>query len=248
MSRSLALVMPVYNEEECIVHVLNSWLATFDRLGIDYQAIVLDDGSRDGTSARLAVFEGNSRVECITKPNEGHGPTILRGYHKAVDCAEWVFQCDSDDEMSPDHFELLWHQRDDYDALFGYRLGRAQDPLRKLVTLVSRAVVQALFGSQVRDVNTPYRLIRSGVLQGILARIPADTFAPNVLIAGAISLGGLRVAECAVPHEPRRTGQVSLVRLGVLKAATRSFLQTIRFRFSRAAPAGRRTGERSVTN
>ena len=40
MRHTLALVMPVYNEEECIVDVLRSWVREFERLGIEFQAFV----------------------------------------------------------------------------------------------------------------------------------------------------------------------------------------------------------------
>lgn len=231
MRHTLALVMPVYNEEECIVDVLRSWVREFERLGIEFQAFVLDDGSRDGTADRLTEFAADARLNCVSKSNEGHGPTILRGYHEAVEAADWVFQCDSDDEMKPEHFERVWTLREECDAVFGYRVDRAQDPARSFITLVSRAVIGTLFGRRVRDVNTPFRLMRSEALSGILRSIPADTFAPNLLIAGGFSRGPWRIAECPVPHQPRQTGQVSLVKFGVLKAATRAFVQTLRYRF-----------------
>jgi glycosyltransferase involved in cell wall biosynthesis len=165
-----------------------------------------------------------------TAPNSGHGPTILRGYRRALELGEWVFQCDSDDEMPAEHFAELWRRREDHDAVFGYRLGRAQDPVRRLVTWVSRGTVRALFGSRVRDVNTPYRLMRADSLGRILASVPDDTFAPNIMIAGGYSLGPWRVAEVPVPHRPRQTGSASLFRWGLLRAAVRSFGQTLRFR------------------
>jgi glycosyltransferase involved in cell wall biosynthesis len=229
-SKQLILVMPVYNEEECIVGVVGDWLATFERLGIDAAAMVLDDGSRDASWERLQVYADDPRVILETSPNSGHGPTILRGYRRALAMGDWVFQCDSDDEMSSEHFGEVWKLRENNDAVFGYRHGRAQDPVRCLVTWVSRGTVRVLFGDRVRDVNTPYRLMRTDSLGRILASVPDDTFAPNIMIAGGYSLGSWRVAEVAVPHRPRQTGSASLFRWGLLRAAVRSFGQTLRFR------------------
>ncbi|MFH1844375.1 MAG: lysylphosphatidylglycerol synthase domain-containing protein [bacterium] len=235
MSKELALVMPVYNEAECIARVLSSWLAEFKRLGIDYIAIVLDDGSTDGTAEQLAAFAEHDRVECIQKMNEGHGPTVLRGYRRAIELADWVFQCDSDDEMSPASFVRLWEIRENHDAVFGHRQGRRQSPLRRLVTWTSRATIRFCFGNTVRDVNTPYRLLRSDCLRAVLPRIPADTFAPNVLLAGAASRQRWRTAELPVPHRPRRTGTVSLLHFGLWRAAGQAFWQTMKFRFGSPA-------------
>lgn len=226
----LALVMPVYNEEECIADVVRSWRDALAAERINFRILVLNDGSRDGTAGALQVFADDPHVTVIDKPNSGHGPTILMGYRMAVDLADWVFQCDSDDEMKPDHFGDLWRAREDYDALFGARAGRHQGAVRKLISVVSRLTVRALFGSGVQDVNTPYRLIRAPILRHIVAQIPDDTFAPNVIISGTLARAHARICNLPVPHEQRATGSVSIVRWKLWKAAARSFWQTLRCR------------------
>ena len=227
MQRELALVMPVYNEEECIVEVVRSWSDMLRGLGIDFRMIVLNDGSRDNTGERLGEFLQDQSICVVDKPNSGHGPTILCGYRQAVRDAEWVFQCDSDDEMKPDSFAQLWQRREDYDALFGYRHGRQQGLGRKIISVCSRATVRVFFTKGVTDVNTPYRLVRSAILRQIIEKIPDNTFAPNVIISGAIARAGLRICNLAVPFQPRRTGTVSIVKWKLWKAAFRSFRQTL---------------------
>jgi glycosyltransferase involved in cell wall biosynthesis len=229
-TRDLALVMPVYNEEECIVEVVKSWHDELNRLKIDFNMIVLNDGSRDNTASRLAEFNGNDRIHVIHKQNSGHGPTILLGYHMAVDEAEWVFQVDSDDELKARDFDKLWSQRKAYDALFGYRVGRRQSASRKSISVVSRAVVRLLFGKGIVDVNIPYRLIKSAILKEIVDQIPGDTFAPNVIISGALASSGLPIFNCPVTHEHRKTGTISIVNWKLWKAAYQSFWQTINCR------------------
>ncbi len=237
------MVMPVYNEEDCIREVIDSWREVLTALGISYRLIVLNDGSKDHTAEKLAPLAGNDRLAIINKPNAGHGPTILQGYHLAVDLADWVFQCDSDDEMKAIHFPRLWEQRQNYDVLFGYRLQRKQNLGRKVISGVSRMTVRALFGRGVADVNTPYRLMRSAILRQIIDQIPDDTFAPNVIIAGAFARAKRRMANLPVPHEGRRTGAVSIVKWKLWKAACRAVLA------DPALPAeNRRRGAREQAN
>ncbi|MCB0993996.1 MAG: glycosyltransferase family 2 protein [Acidimicrobiales bacterium] len=230
----LVVVMPVYNEEAVLAHTVESWLAVLDDLGVDYRLLVLNDGSRDGTGEVVARLADHPRVEGITKQNEGHGPTILRGYRDAVQRSAWVFQVDSDDEMPATSFTSLWAERDRADAVFGYRTGREQTTDRKLITRIARLTTRLAYGCRLRDVNTPYRLMRAEVLAPIVEQIPADTFAPNVVISGALARTGARVVEVPVPHVPRSTGEVSIIGMKALKAAARSFLQSIRLarRFS----------------
>jgi glycosyltransferase involved in cell wall biosynthesis len=230
MAIDLAMVMPVYNEAACIDRVLRSWRETLAGLNIEFCMLVLDDGSTDGTHEILDSFHDDPRVEIIHKPNSGHGPTILEGYRRAVAIAEWVFQCDSDDELKPDAFPTLWERRNDYDALFGIRTGRRQTPGRRFITFILGVVARLLFGPGVVDANTPYRLMRSAVLEKIIRQIPDDTFAPNVVITGAIARAGLPAHRLPIPFEKRKTGRVSLARWNLWKGAFTALWQTLRCR------------------
>lgn len=229
MPLDLVVVMPVYNEAECIASVLRDWERELDALEIRFQIHVLNDGSSDATASMLAPFEDRAPFRVTHKANSGHGPTILAGYRQAVEAATWVFQCDSDDEMRPEHFALLWSKREGFDALFGSRFGREQSAARRFITLVSRLVVRLLFRRGVRDVNVPYRLLRAAVLEPILARVPDDTFAPNILISGALARARVRIYNVAVPHEGRKTGQVSILKWKLWRMALRAGWQTLRF-------------------
>ena len=227
MTIDLAVVMPVYNEEECIVKVLESWISVLTTLGMRFKIIVLNDGSSDGTLQALQAFSHNNHIELINKANSGHGPTILMGYKKSVKLADWTFQCDSDNEMKPDSFRTLWENRVGFDALFGVRVERDQNFARKLISAFSRIVVRFLFGTGVSDVNTPYRLIKSEILERMLPYIPDTIFAPNVIISGIVCKFGLRTFEVPVLHQNRKTGKVSIVRWRLLKSAVKAFCQTL---------------------
>lgn len=230
----LAMVMPVYNEEECIEGVIQSWLKTLESLDIQFRMIVLNDGSRDGSLAALQKIK-NKNLEVVDKPNSGHGPTIRKGYEMGTEIAEWVFQCDSDDEMQPDSFPKLWEKRAEHDILFGIRDNRSQSLARKVITRVSRMTVRLLYGGGVTDVNTPYRLIRAELLAQILPQIPGDTFAPNVIISGVFAKARKRIYEINVPHLGRRTGTVSIMKWNLWKSAIKAFRQTLTTRPSFAA-------------
>lgn len=230
--RELIVVMPVYNEEACIADVVSSWQCVLNRLEIDYLLIVLNDGSRDGTELRLRNFYSSERISVINKENSGHGPTILMGYHLAVEKADWVFQVDSDDELKPDSFFELWQRRASHDALFGFRVGRNQPVSRRVISSISRYVVSLAFGKGVLDVNIPYRLMCTNVLKDIIASIPSYSFAPNIMISGALVAQHKRIYNHPVVHENRKTGTVSIVSWRLWKAAFRSFGQTIAFKMN----------------
>jgi dolichol-phosphate mannosyltransferase len=228
----VAVVMPVYNEAECICDVLDDWTKELDRIAITYRLIVLNDGSKDNTAEVLFKYSNNPHIRIINKINSGHGPTILQGYHKAVDDAKWVFQVDSDNEIPAEHFETLWRERNTYDAVIGIRANRDQPLARKIISFFSRLVVALFYGAGVTDVNCPFRLMRADMLGDILKRIPENTFAPNVAISGFLVLKKAQILNVQIPHRNRQTGEVSIKKWKLLKAALKSFMQVIQIRFA----------------
>ena len=225
----LCAVMPVYNEEEIVGEVAERWLEMLDSMGIDYELVAIVDGATDDSEQILrAVAERHPRLVVDVKPNSGHGPSILRGYHRGVATAHWVFQTDSDDEMPAASFGELWELRDEADAVLGIRSSRNQSAGRLAITRAARLTARAAFGCRLADVNCPYRLMRSSALTPLLDLIPDDTFAPNVAISGMLARSGARLAEVPVPHHDRTTGVVSILGLRALRAAIRSFGQIMR--------------------
>lgn len=230
--KELAIVMPVYNEQEAIGKVLDKWVEAIDKLGIDYAIHPYNDGSKDGSLEVIKAKEKEypGRVIAHTKNNSGHGPTILQGYREAAAAGyKWVFQIDSDDEMGPECFASLWEQRENNDFLVGIRDGRKQALPRKIISAVSRLSVRMFYGKSIWDVNTPYRLMRVSAFEDIWNIIPENTFAPNVIISGMAAYKKLRCYEIRVPQKDRQTGEVSIKKWKLFKAAVKSFWQTIMF-------------------
>jgi glycosyltransferase involved in cell wall biosynthesis len=165
-------------------------------------------------------------VTVINKTNEGHGPTIMGGYHKALELSDWIFQIDSDGELSADDFEILWNKRKDYDFLFGIRQGRDQPLGRSVISMISRYLVRILCGKGVADVNVPFRLMRNQALKHVIAKIPDSTFAPNVAIAGLAVKYNYTITNIPVSYNIRQTGCCSIVKWNLVKCAVKSFVQT----------------------
>jgi glycosyltransferase involved in cell wall biosynthesis len=227
----LAVVMPVYNEAGIISEVINKWIKKLKGLDIEFEIHAYNDGSKDQTLKILNQLAlENKRLIVHDKLNSGHGPTILQAYRENSD-AEWIFQTDSDDEIDSDQFEDLWRNKEDYDFLIGRRVYSGQLLARKLVSIASRAIVRIFYGSKVYDVNSPFRLMRSKAFKNFFLSLPEKMFAPNVVISGIVSLYHLRAYEIPVQKKKRTTGEVSLKKLKLIKAALKSSLQTITYRF-----------------
>lgn len=226
--KDVAVVIPVFNEEKLIGECINEWLNVLDSVNLNYEILIIDDGSSDATISIVERYGDNQNVQLIIKQNEGHGPTILAGYKRAVGIAEWVFQADSDNEISPNQFSALWSRRQGQDAVIAWRQGRNQTTVRRLVTFFARVTTKVLFRCHLRDVNIPFRLIRSETLAILLEKIPSDTFAPNIALSGALSLMNYQVEECPVVFNERIVGESSLSNLGAVRKGGRALLELIK--------------------
>lgn len=227
----LAIVIPVYNEEAVIASVIEKWAKMARKLKLNFSICAYNDGSKDNSLSQLGKAAYSTPELLVTeKPNEGHGPSILRGYIGNLD-AEWIFQVDSDDEMDPEHFPAIWEERGKYDFLIGNRLHRESPIARKAISAIARLAVSLFYGGGVMDVNCPYRLMRTASFSNLFLALNREIFAPNVIVSGYACARKLRILQVPVPFRPRTTGKVSIVKFGLFKAAVRSFLQTIAFRF-----------------
>jgi glycosyltransferase involved in cell wall biosynthesis len=216
----------VYNEANRITVVVDAWVNEMNSLGILYEINVYDDGSTDDTLTVLENFAQHvSGVRITSHANRGHGPTVHQGYSEAR--GVWVFQTNGDGEMSPESFRRLWSHRDKYDLLLGCRTGRHFSLARLIITAVSRLTVWLLFGRAIKDVNSPYRLIRRSSLKEILQYIPADAAAPNVLMSGYAARLRLKVFECRVPQRSRAIANRLLPSWRFCRVAAAAFRQTI---------------------
>lgn len=232
MKSELSLIIPVYNEEEIIEHVISDWSNELDKLKINYEIHSYNDGSKDNSLEKLNQLTNHfPRLIVHNKANSGHGPTILKGYREN-NSSEWIFQTDSDNELPASYFKYLWKKRDEFDFLIGIRDGRSQHPFRRFVSAVSRWTVWLFYNKGVKDVNAPYRLMRVDCFKDMYFKIPDDTFAPNLIVSGYAVLKNLRIYQIPVPHQNRSTGQVSIKKFKLLKAVARSYFQTIKCRFN----------------
>ncbi|MDD3173643.1 MAG: glycosyltransferase, partial [Herbinix sp.] len=90
----LYIVIPAYNEEANIGAVIKDWYPIVEKIGNGSRLVIIDDGSKDGTFRIMQQYTKDLlSFEPITKPNGGHGATVLYGYHYAIDAgADYIFQ------------------------------------------------------------------------------------------------------------------------------------------------------------
>jgi glycosyltransferase involved in cell wall biosynthesis len=229
-SPELAIVIPVYNEAENLPALLRDWRPVFQATGVPYRIVFIDDGSTDGSLALLRTLQTEYPTLSVhTQPNSGHGAAILKGYHLAPD-AEWIFQIDSDHQLDTAAFSSLWKNREQYDLLVAERLKKNATRGRQQISALSAVIVRLLFGPGVRDVNCPYRLMRAELLHKALQKIPADSFAPNILLTAWFVRKKSRIFTTTTENRKGDGLRRSRVSRPIFRGAIMAAFQTILFR------------------
>ena len=227
----LSVIIPVYNEQDIICTVISDWDNTLSDCVDNYKIIVYNDGSKDDTLSQLqSVSAQYPNLIIHDKPNSGHGSTILKGYRENIH-AEWLFQVDSDNEIAAALFKDFWSARAENDFVIGIREHHNRPKIRTLISIFSRLIVKLFYKGNSKDVNVPFRLMKSETFKSIFEQIPDDTFAPNVIVTGCASVKNIPTRQIPMTSTMRETGEVSIKKWKLFKIAILSLVQTITFRF-----------------
>ncbi|MFV0527520.1 MAG: glycosyltransferase family 2 protein [Lachnospiraceae bacterium] len=208
----LYIVMPAYNEAANIESVVQQWHEIVVKTGADSRLVVVDDGSKDSTYAKLLKLKAQyPQLTALTKSNSGHGSTLLFAYEYALDCgADYVFQTDSDGQTLPEEFWPMWEKRADYAAQIGHRSKRRDGWSRVLVTKVLKIVIYFSFKLWITDANTPFRLMSASSLKKHIKKIPKNYNLSNVLLSVLYEKAPEPIRYIPVTFLPRQGGTNSI--------------------------------------
>ena len=204
--------MPAYNEEGNIRDVVEEWHAVVDLIGSESELVIWNDGSTDNTQDILEeLLNEYPRLNVKSKQNSGHGATLVKAYSYAVLSNNfYVFQTDSDGQTSASDFWKFWEKREDYDFIIGIRKNRNDGVFRKIVAKCLKFLLFIIFGVNVADANTPFRLIKRDLLKYLLEKVPDDFFLSNALIATLAVKEKCTLKWIDIGFKPRENGKNSI--------------------------------------
>jgi dolichol-phosphate mannosyltransferase len=169
----LSVVIPARNEAETIEATLQEIAENLDRRGIDYEVIVVDDASSDGTAAvveRLA--EHNSRVRSLRSHfSNGFGFAVRAGLEVFEGDAVAIVMADGSDDPSD---LVLYHEllEEGYDCAFGSRFvpGATITDYPRVKLVINRVVnwgIRLLFRHRYDDTTNAFKAYRREVIEGV---------------------------------------------------------------------------------
>ena len=225
MRNGISVFFPAYNDEHTIGGLVRTVLGVLPGLCEDFEVIVVNDGSRDGTARVLEALsqEFPGVVRIVTHPeNRGYGGALRSGFQAAT--KDLVFYTDGDGQYDPAELQQL-HQRmgPNTGLVNGYKLQRHDPAHRVMIGWLYNRFARTIFGIGIRDIDCDFRLVRRSLLDEMELRSTSGTIC--VELVKKLELCPYLVEEVGVNHYPRQFGRSQFFRV---KALLSTFFELLR--------------------
>lgn len=203
---SITAFFPAFNDEGSIAELVERALALLPQFTDDYEVIVVNDGSSDGTAARLdELAQKFERVRVIHHlHNRGYGGALRSGFAHAS--KDLVFYTDGDGQYDVRELaKLIPLMTGEVDVVNGYKIKRADNRRRIVLGAIYKFLARWLFGLPIRDVDCDFRLIRRTKIQSIDLVSASGVVCTEMVYK--LRQAGCRFVETPVSHYPRLHGQ-----------------------------------------
>ncbi|UCE84890.1 MAG: glycosyltransferase family 2 protein [Deltaproteobacteria bacterium] len=210
-------MFPAFDEERNIGDAIRIARAVAPRLAPDFEIVVVNDGSRDGTAAAIERSRGGDRrVRVVQHPsNLGYGAALRSGLREAR--GELVFFTDSDLQFDLAELVKLLAHTESFDIVAGYRAPRRDPVGRCVIAALWGLLVRVVFGLRVRDIDCAFKVFHRRVIEAMpIASLGAFV---NTEILVRASSAGYRVHQVPVSHRRRRHGRQTGARPRVILRA-----------------------------
>ena len=206
---SIAAIMPIYNEADCLAENFDKVVNFFESHFLDFEIIVVESGSTDGSDKFLASrAEGNKNVRVIREGSRnGFGSAVrlgLKAATKDLVCVQTI-DLPYDLKYLAKAAELL--QRVDY--VLSYRSTDGRSCKRRLLTFIYDLLVRAIIRVKVKNVNSALKVYKTPILKNLELHSAGWTLDAEVLMK--LSNTTLKFERIPVPYTERTSGTSTIV-------------------------------------
>lgn len=215
MIKSLSVFFPAFNEEKNIEATVEDAIAVLNTLPLEWEILVINDGSRDATAQEVQKLEQKySQVRLINHDvNKGYGRALKTGFSEAK--YPWVVFADSDGQFKFEEVKKMLEKTDTAEVILGYRLNRADPFQRRIFTWGWKMLAMVVLGLNVKDYSCGFKMIKKEVFESILP-IDSEEKVTQIEMLIKAKRKGYRFAEVGVHHYPRIHGVPTGAKISVV--------------------------------
>lgn len=205
-SLAVSIFYPCYNDWGTMGSMVLLTVQTAERLQLDYDITIVDDGSGGHTLDLLDELERTfPQINVVRhEKNRGYGGALRSGFASAT--REWIFYTDGDAQYDVRELERLIEKAGpDVDVVQGYKITRHDPMHRRVIGRIYHWIVKIAFGLRLRDVDCDFRLIRRSVFDTVALRSDSGVICAEMMTK--IQRAGFRVVEVPVHHYQRAHGK-----------------------------------------
>lgn len=210
-----------FNEAAVIAKQVKNTIEFFDKHGLDFEILVVDDGSTDETGDIVSsISKQDPRVRLLQhRQNRGMGASIRDGYRAST--GTFVTQLPGDMQVTADVFERFLPFLPDHDMVLSTYRRRDDGRLRRVVSLGFRSATRLILGYWCAITGTMF--IRRSLLQGLPMK--SETFMLNCEIPLRLMRLGARTAFVEIEAQSRPSGSSKVLRVGRIAGVLQEMLK-----------------------
>jgi glycosyltransferase involved in cell wall biosynthesis len=201
-SPQVSVVVLVYNEVDSVEPLHRELMGVLDAMGRSFEVLYIDDGSRDGSTERLAALAArDARVRVVSfRRNFGQTAAVQAGIDHSH--GEVLIFLDGDMQNDPHDIPQLLRKIDEgYDVVSGWRRDRKDDATRVLPSRIANWLIARVTGVPLSDFGCTLKAYRREVVEDVRLYGEMHRFIP--VFAATV---GARITELPVNHRPRTYG------------------------------------------
>jgi len=199
--------MPAYNEASCIGRSVAEVNKRFEAVCQDYEIIVVDDGSKDGTRGILEGLSDKNLKMVGYDTNQGKGHALKLGLYRAT--GQFAFLIDSDSEIHPKELLSYVEALESADFVIGSKrhpLSTVRTPaMRMFLSLGFNVLERLLTGMRATDSQAGLKAARSEALYKVLPLLSVKRYAFDAELLAVASLFDFKIVELPVNIDLRAT-------------------------------------------
>lgn len=198
----ISVVIPVYNEEPNI-HPLHAKLnESLEKLGLNYEILYVDDGSRDASFALLSEIAARDEHVKLVRFRRNFGQTAAMAAGMDHARGRVIIPLDADLQNDPADIPRLLAKMDEgYDVVSGWRKKRKDNSIRRIPSRLANKLISRVTGVALHDYGCSLKAYRADIMRDVNLYGEMHRFIPAYA-----AIVGARVTEIPVEHHPRVAG------------------------------------------